>query len=167
MRFYIRVIDNLNEWVGWGASFLLIPLACVTMFEVFMRYIMDRPTIWAWDLNIQIFAALIMLGGGDALRRKCHVMVDVMVQDLTPRRRAILDLITSVVFFFGVVTLLVGGWDQAWRSWKVGETMPTVWAPPYYTMKMMIPIGALLVLLQGIAEFFRNLLIVTKPAEGE
>ena len=64
MNTVIRVIDKTNEWVGKAVSFLLIPLVLITAYEVVMRYIVERPTIWSWDLNIQIFAAIIMLGGG-------------------------------------------------------------------------------------------------------
>jgi TRAP-type mannitol/chloroaromatic compound transport system permease small subunit len=57
----------------------------------------------------------------------------------------------------GMVVILVGGWKFAWMSVKAKETMPTVWAPPYYTMKMLLPIGALLMLLQGICNFIKDL----------
>jgi TRAP-type mannitol/chloroaromatic compound transport system permease small subunit len=59
-----------------------------------------------------------------------------------------------------MLVLLLGGWEMAWMSVKAKETMPTVWAPPYYTMKLLIPIGAFLVLVQGISEFLKNLFIV-------
>ncbi len=63
MEFFIRTVDKMNGWIGKAVSLLLIPLVLITAFEVVMRYIVKRPTIWSWDLNIQIFAAIIMLGG--------------------------------------------------------------------------------------------------------
>ena len=166
MRAYIRIVDAISRVAGYIAAFLLVPLMLITAYEVFMRYVVESPTIWSWDLNIQIFAAVIMLGGADTLRRKGHVVMDVMVQNLAPRKRAILDLCTYSIFFFGVVVLLWGGWDQALISIKAKETMPTVWAPPYYTMKTLIPLGALLLLAQGVAECFKNLLLLSQPVEG-
>ena len=127
MNTVIRVIDKTNEWVGKAVSFLLIPLVLITAYEVVMRYIVERPTIWSWDLNIQIFAAIIMLGGG----------------------------------YTGRVNLRwTGGWEMAWLSFKARETMPTIWAPPYYPMKMLIPVGTFLVILQGISEFLKNIMVV-------
>lgn len=166
MRSFIRAVDRLNEWAGKLAAILLVPLTLITAYEVFMRYVMEKPTIWSWDLNIQIFAGIVMLGGGDTLRRKGHVAMDVVVQKLPPAKRAVLDLLTSLILFFGLIVLFYGGWDQAWSSIKVMERMPTVWAPPYYTMKALIPIGAALILLQGMAEFCRNLMIVQGSKKG-
>jgi TRAP-type mannitol/chloroaromatic compound transport system permease small subunit len=160
MNHVIRVIDKINEGVGKAVSFLLIPLVLITSFEVFMRYVVKRPTIWSWDLNIQVFAAIIMLGGGYTLLHKNHVVVDVLVMNMNPRKRAILDLITSVFFFMGMLVLLAGGWEMAWMSFEAREAMPTIWAPPYYTMKMLIPVGAFLVVLQGISELLKNLITV-------
>lgn len=160
MNAIIRVIDKTNEWIGKAVSFLLIPLVLITAYEVVMRYIVERPTIWSWDLNIQIFAAIIMLGGGYTLLNKSHVVVDVLVVNMDARKRAILDLITSVFFFMGMIVLLAGGWEMAWLSFKVRETMPTIWAPPYYPMKMLIPVGTFLVILQGISELLKNIITV-------
>jgi TRAP-type mannitol/chloroaromatic compound transport system permease small subunit len=160
MNYVIRVIDKINKWVGKAVSFLLIPLVLITSFEVVMRYIFKRPTIWSWDLNIQVFAAIIMLGGGYTLLHKNHVVVDVLVMNLDARKRAILDLITSLFFFMGMIVLLAGGWEMAWMSFQARETMPTIWAPPYYTMKMLIPAGAFLVILQGISELLKNIITV-------
>ena len=160
MYHIIRVIDKTNEWVGKAVSFLLIPLVLITAYEVFMRYIVKRPTIWSWDLNIQVFAAIIMLGGGYTLLNKNHVVVDVLVMNMGARKRAILDLITSIFFFMGMIVLLAGGWEMAWISFKARETMPTIWAPPYYPMKMLIPVGTFLVILQGISELLKNIITV-------
>lgn len=159
MQTFIRMVDKTNEWVGKTVSFLMIPLVLITVFEVVMRYIVKRPTIWAWDLNIQVFAAIVMLGGGYTLLQKGHVVVDVFVLTMNPRKRALLDLFTSFFFFAGILVLLIGGWEMAWMSLKVGETMPTIWAPPYYVMKLMVPVGAFFVLLQGISEFMKNLIL--------
>jgi TRAP-type mannitol/chloroaromatic compound transport system permease small subunit len=160
MGTFVRLVDGISEWAGKLASLLLIPLVLITCFEVFMRYVVSMPTIWAWDLNIQIFAAIVMLGGAEALRKGAHIVVDVVVDKAKPRTRALLDLITSPIFFFGMLVLLAGGWNQFSLSWKFRETMPTVWAPPYYTMKFMVPLGAFLLILQGVAEFWKKLEVI-------
>ena len=119
MGTFVRLVDGISEWAGKLASLLLIPLVLITCFEVFMRYVVAMPTIWAWDLNIQIFAAIVMLGGAEALRKGAHIVVDVVVDKAKPRTRAILDLITAPIFFFGMLVLLAGGWDQFSLSWRM------------------------------------------------
>ena len=166
MRVIINIIDKTNEWIGKAVSFLLIPLVLITAYEVVMRYVVQRPTIWSWDLNIQIFAGIIMLGGGYTLLHKNHVVVDVLVTNMNPRKRAVLDLLTSVFFFMGMIVLLLGSWEMALMSFTARETMPTIWAPPYYTMKMLIPIGTFLVILQGISELLKNIITVFSLEKG-
>jgi TRAP-type mannitol/chloroaromatic compound transport system permease small subunit len=160
MQWYVRIVDKMNEMIGKIFCWLMLPLVCITALEVFMRYVVKRPTIWAWDVNIQIFAAIIFLGGGYALQEKAHVTVDVFTINMDVRKQAILNLITSFFFFFGIVVLMIGGWEMFKMSWKVKECMPTIWAPPYYWMKLLVPLGALLLLLQGISEFIKNLYIL-------
>lgn len=159
MRWIIRTIDTMNEWIGRIFCLLLVPLTCITVFEVFMRYIMKKPTIWAWDLNIIIFAVITFIGGGYTLLTKGHVTVDVFTLYMTPRKRAIIDIITSIFFFFGIGVLLFYGYEMFLMSWKVKETFPTIWAPPFYPMKFMVPLGCVLLLLQGLSELMKNVYI--------
>ncbi|MGC9325785.1 MAG: TRAP transporter small permease subunit [Desulfomonilia bacterium] len=150
----------MSEWIGRIFCWLLIPLVCITAWEVFMRYVMQKPTIWAWDLNIMIFGAITFLGGGYALLTKGHVTVDVFTMSMAPKKRALLDIITSVVFFFGISTLMIKGYQMFLMSWKVKEKFPTIWAPPYYPMKFLVPLGCFLLLLQGVSELLKNINIV-------
>jgi TRAP-type mannitol/chloroaromatic compound transport system permease small subunit len=106
-----------------------------------------------------------MLGGGYTLLQKGHVVIDVLVMNMKPKRRAILDLITSSFFFLGIIVLILGGWELAWMSLQAKETMPTIWAPPYYTMKLLVPVGAFLIFLQGISEFLKTLIIAFSKKE--
>ncbi len=158
----IKFIDDIVNRVGLGISFLLLPLMLITTIEVIARYIFNRPTIWAWDINMQIFSLLVAIGGSYGLRHNAHVKVDVFVMNLNPRIRAILDLITSLLFFFTMVVFLYESTKAAIESVKIKETMSTVWAPPFYHIMVIIPIGALLFLIQGIAIHIRNFMLVIK-----
>jgi TRAP-type mannitol/chloroaromatic compound transport system permease small subunit len=162
MNRLIRVVDSINEVMGSISAALMVPLVLVTCYEVGMRYLFKKPTIWAWDLNTQIFAAIVMLGGGYTLLNKAHVVVDVFVINMNQRKRALLDLITSLFFFIGILVLMIGGWEMAWMSVKAREAMPTVWAPPYYIMKLLVPIGAFLILIQGISEVLKNVFLLLR-----
>jgi len=158
---YIRIVDAMNEWIGKISCFLLIPLTAITAFEVIMRYVFSRPTIWAWDLNIQVFAAIVMLGGGYTLLKDAHVSMDIVVLYLDRKKKAILWILSCPFLIIAGLVLLFGGWKLAYASWTAREMMPTIWAPPYYTMKMLVPIGGLLVLMQGISSLFKNILTLT------
>jgi TRAP-type mannitol/chloroaromatic compound transport system permease small subunit len=167
MSIFISLVEKISKFFGIIASLLLIPLAAFTGYEVLMRYVFKSPTIWVWDLNIMLFAGIVMLGGADLLRNDAHVKMDFLVNNFRPKNRAILDLFTSVFFYIGFLVLLVLSWNQAWMSWESRETMSTIWAPPYYPMKMLIPIGTFLLLLQGIANTLKKIAVVFNINKGD
>jgi TRAP-type mannitol/chloroaromatic compound transport system permease small subunit len=152
MRTIVKIIDAINEWVGRLISLLMIPLVVIAAYEVVMRYVFKKPTIWAWDLNIQIFAAIVMLGGGYTLLTDGHVKVDVITAKCSEKTKYILDLLAPIFILISAGVLIVYGWDLAWMSFGIRETVASVWAPPYYYMKAFVPVGALLLFLQGLSE---------------
>ena len=157
---YIKFIDKTNYWIGRFVSILLIPMVGITVYEVFGRYVIARPTIWAWDLNIYLFAGVILLGGGYTFLEGGHISVDVFSIHFSSRRKAIVDIITSFFFFFGLAIIIWYGFDLAWESWVRGETIPTRWAPPLWLHRVLIPIGAILIMLQGIAKVIRDFFVL-------
>ncbi|MBN1828308.1 MAG: TRAP transporter small permease subunit [Deltaproteobacteria bacterium] len=167
MRIIVKIIDSMNDWIGRAASLLMIPLVLISAYEVMMRYVFSRPTIWAWDLNIQIFAAIIMLGGGYTFLKNGHVRVDVLTSQLSDKQKQIIDLMTPLFLFAGTLVLMIQGWDMAWMSFKIRETVATVWAPPYYYMKMLVPVGAFLLFLQGVSELIKSIIVFTGKKAGE
>ena len=84
---------------------------------------------------------------------------------MSEKKRAVLDLITSVFFFLGVLVLLIGGWEVGMMSYSIREAMPTIWGPPYYPMKMLVPIGAFLVLIQGISDVLKRIAVLVSKTE--
>jgi TRAP-type mannitol/chloroaromatic compound transport system permease small subunit len=159
----VIVINKINDWVGFLTSLLFIPISFIALYEIFSRYILNNATIWAWDLNMQLFAPLVMLAGGYTLLHNGHVSVDVLIAGLTARKKAIVELITSSIFFLGAFVLIWKSSEIAWLSFIRKESIPTIWGPPLWTIKMWIPIGFFFLLIQGIAKFLTNLqVIITK-----
>lgn len=162
----MRRIDALTEKTGRFFSYLFIPLMVFTALEVVLRYFFRSPTIWAWDVNIQIFGILIIFGGAYTYRTQGHVRVDLVISHVSRRTRAIMDLISSSWFFFSYSVLLIISSQEAWRSFMIREKASSIWAPPLYPLKILIPLAILLLLLQGVAHVIRNVLVIMHP-EGE
>ncbi len=161
VKSFCRRIDSLNEWVGKTSGWLIIPLILLVVYDVTLRYVFNRPTVWAWDINVQLLGALVVLGGGYALLHDAHIGVDALVIHLSARRRAIVDLITSAFFFFGIGVLLWKAALDAWFSLEIRELYSSVFLPPIYPFKILMVIGILLLLLQGVAKFIRDLITAT------
>jgi TRAP-type mannitol/chloroaromatic compound transport system permease small subunit len=97
-----------------------------------------------------------LLGGGYALLHRRHVTVDVVYARFSARTRAKLDVVTLVFFVLYLGTLIWAGFVWGWDSIKIGETTGSPWNPPIWPVKLAIPIAAVLVLLQGIANVVRD-----------
>lgn len=156
---FCRRVDAINERVGKYTSFLIAPLVFIVLADVFMRYIFGRPIIWAWDVNIQLLGALSILGAGYAHISNGHVCVDVITSLLSPRRRAIIDVITSVFFFCGIGVMLWQTIVGAWASLLSREAYTSIFLTPIYPFKMLMVVGVFLLLLQGIAKLIRDLTV--------
>lgn len=156
-RSLLKIIDSISEWAGKCTSFLILPGIAVLAWEVISRYALNQPTMWAHGTSQRLFAIYYVLGGAYVLRYKDHVNVDLIYSRFPPRTKAILDLITSLAFFAFCGVLLWQGLGFALTSLSQLEPDDTPWRAPVYPVKLMIPVGALLILLQGLANFSRNL----------
>jgi len=164
-RFY-RGVDTVNEWTGRSACYLLLLLTLVVFTEVILRYIFNNPTIWSWDVAMQLAGAAALLGMGYLLLHDKHVAVDVLVNRLPIRRRRILKIAVSPIFFFGVIVLVWQSSVSAWESLIKGEVTNTILAMPVYPFKIVMAFAAVMLLLQGVVNFTRDLRLVTE-ANGE
>jgi TRAP-type mannitol/chloroaromatic compound transport system permease small subunit len=159
---FCQIINNLNDWVGKIFGWLIIPLMLLVVFDVILRYIFNRPTIWVWDINVQLLGTLVVLGGGYALRHGAHIGVDALVGHLSPPKRAMVDLITSFFFFFGVGVLMWKATMDAIFSVQIKELYTSVFAPPIYPFKILMVLGILLLFLQGVVKFIQDLNLILK-----
>jgi len=151
-----QFIDNTNEWLGRVASFLVLVIMAIATMEVVLRYGFHRPTIWAWDVNIQLFAAFIFLGAGYHLLHRTIVTVDVLYNRFSPKWRFFADLITYLCCLTFCAVIIWGGWTMAWKSWAVMETSRTFFEPPLYFIKTLIPLAGVLMAAQWTRQFIRD-----------
>jgi TRAP-type mannitol/chloroaromatic compound transport system permease small subunit len=156
-------IDSINEWVGRVLCFLVVLITLLVVYEVAMRRIFGAPTIWTFETTKQLYAAHFMLLTPFALLHRSHVSVTIFYQAVSARKQAILDIIGYLVFFFPFcVIVLWQGFLFAEKSWGMQETSWSVFSPPLYFVKTVIPVTAALLLLQGISIFIRRVRVFIK-----
>lgn len=157
MKLFSLVVSRINEYLGKAISFLILVLVAVILYEIFVRYFLNSPTIWAHEVSQMTYGVYAILLGGFLQQRNGHVNVEILIQHFSPRVKAIIDCFTWILFFIFVGVLFWKGWEMAWDSFLLRERESTVFAPPIWPIKMMIPLGALLLLLQGVVKYIGDL----------
>jgi TRAP-type mannitol/chloroaromatic compound transport system permease small subunit len=166
MKQAILAIDQLSKTVGHAFAWCIVILTLGTCYEVFVRYALNNPTSWAFDMSYLMYAAVFYMAGAYTLSRGGHVRADMFYRLWRPRTQAVVELVLYVLFFFpGILALLHSGWLYGWDSTRIFEV--SVNSPagvPIWPLKMLIPFGAGLIALQGFAEVLRCIVCMR---EGE
>ena len=160
MNRLIYAIDQLSKTVGHAFAWCIIILTLGTSYEVFVRYALDDPTSWAFDFSYIMYGALFYMAGAYALSRGGHVRADMFYRLWRPRTQATVELVLYVLFFFpGILAMISSGWVYGNESMKILEkSINSPVGIPIWQIKMLIPVGALLIALQGLAEVLRCVL---------
>jgi TRAP-type mannitol/chloroaromatic compound transport system permease small subunit len=137
----------------------------IVTYEVVMRYVFNRPTSWALEVNESLLCIYAALAGGYALLRRGHVNVEIVYGRFGMRTRMVIDILTSFLFFGFIIVLLWQTWDMAFDSLMLGERSEGVFGLPLYPAKIAIVIGVILILLQGFANFVRNIIALITGVE--
>lgn len=166
LKALLKLIDTVNDKVGNFLSYFLFFFFLLLLMEVVLRYFFNSPTVWANELAQMLFGAYAILAGGYILRTGGHVNVDILYSRLSRKQRAVLDIVTSSLFFLFCGMLLVYGGSLAWDSLARFEHSQSAWNPPLYPAKLMIPLAALLLMLQGLAKLIRDILILCNIDTG-
>ena len=157
VRGMVRAIDRISLVSGRILVWWTVVAVAVITFEVVMRYVFNRPTNWGHESMTLIFGMQYILSGAYAHHARAHVRVDVLYQALSPRNRARMDALTSLLFFLYVGVMTYTGWFFYWDSQVLWEVSFTDWAPPLYPVKFTVFLGSLMLLLQGTVNFLRDL----------
>lgn len=154
---YIYGMDVLSRTIGHAFAWCILILTLGTSYEVFMRYVLNNPTSWAFDFSYTMYGAMFFMAGAYALSRGSHVRCDMFYRLWPPRVQASVELVLYILFFFpGILALVYSGWGYGFDSMKIREV--SVNSPagvPIWPLKMVIPFGAALLALQGVAEVLR------------
>ncbi len=156
-------IDTLNERIGFYSSYLVLPLIAVIAYEVVMRYAINAPTSWAFELTVFIYGVHYSFALAYAHKHNTHVAIDVFESRLSERSRTILRIVTNTVLFLPSIGLLTFYTSQlAFFSWRQWEHASSSWAPAIYPYKTLMAFGFILLLLQGIAKLIQDIRALKK-----
>lgn len=164
---YLTVIEKINVWFGKTFSWIALLLMVLTVLEVVLRRFFNSPTIWNFETCTHLFGLNFMITSAFTLMQDGHVSVDIFRSRLSKKSKALLDIFCYLIFFFPfTIVMLWKGIDYAQISWSTRETSWSVFAPPLYPIKTVIPLSFLLLILQGVANVTRRVLILN-PSKGD
>jgi TRAP-type mannitol/chloroaromatic compound transport system permease small subunit len=153
----LRIVDSVGKWSGLIVAPLALLYLAILLFEMISRYGFGSPTLWAHETSTFLFGAQFMLGGAYCFWRGSMVNVEIFHDRLPARPRAVLDLFLFTIPLVVLGTMLwQGGWFF-WDSVQVFEHSDSVFSPPLYPLRGVIPLAAFLFLAQAAAKFIRDL----------
>lgn len=152
-------IDGINAWIGKMVSVIILVTMTATVIEVVARYIFNSPTTWAYELEMFTCGILYVFVGAYVLRINGHIGVDMIYNRLSPKWQLRLNLFVGYPLILVMTLVLVYiGWDFAWTSFVKAERSYTSWAPLLWPVKISLPIGSALMVLQVFSNIVRDVI---------
>lgn len=157
MHTIIRLIERLTGATGIFAALLLVPLIFATCYEVFTRYVLHAPTVWAFEVGYMMMGAHFMLGAAYTLKAGQHVQVDLISGALSARGRAIITVFFYTLLLPFLAWLSWGLWEYAHYAWEIKETSgQSSWNPLVWPYRTVFVISFVLLTLQVLAEILKS-----------
>ena len=162
MKKALSFLNAISEFLGSALSWLIYATMLVTCSVVVLRYGFDISIIAMQESITYLHACVFMLGIAFTLKRDGHVRVDIFYRRYSPRTKALIDLIGTLIFLIPLcVFILMMSWDFVANSWAVSEkSVEAEGIPAVYLLKTLLPAMAVLLLLQAIAELLKNALLL-------
>ena len=167
----IEFIDRNMLVTGKIVCWITVPLIFAMVYEVIGRHFFNRPTLWSFDVSRMLAGALFMLGAAYTLSKGIHIRADFLYRNWKVKNQAMVDLFLYILFFFpGFLVFFWVSFDYAYTSIcgrsdlmeclggkvRIQRAMDTTWMPIMWPLKSCMPIGAFLLLVQGISEVLKS-----------
>lgn len=170
MRDFLFSIDKFSAWTGKAFAWCVLVMTLGVSYEIIVRKLFRAPTAWAFDVSYIMYGALFLMAGAYTLSRNGHVRGDVIFRLLKPRVQAAIEITLYFVLFFpGITAMIIVGAQYAAQSWgfNMGSGEVSINSPagvPIAQFKSIIPIAAILLFMQGIAEVLRCIICIKDGA---
>lgn len=159
-----RSIDSLTERIGKAFSWLIFVLILAITYDVIMRYVFSAPTIWSFDLSYMLGGTVMLIGLSYVHLKKSHVRVDIFSKCFSAKTQLTMNVLFKLIFFFPLVAVLIKiSLVRAIYACQVHEVSKFgMWHPSMIPFKMIMLIAFVILALQGISQFVRELLTLAR-----
>jgi TRAP-type mannitol/chloroaromatic compound transport system, small permease component len=166
MRQLLRIIDKISEIGGMIGAPLPFIAALFICYEIILRFLFNLPTIWSSEATVMLVAVCYLMGGAWNLKHDHHVRVDVIYYRFSPRGQAVLNCIGALFFFLYIGFMLAAMWPYVMQSIHLREHSQTAWNPPVWPLKLIMFVSFVMVFMQGLAKFCRDLAFIIRGRES-
>jgi len=161
----LSLIDATSSRIGKVVSILSLVVAFIIFYEIIMREIFVKPTVWVAEGTVFGCGLLYMLGGAWTLLQDHHVRVDMLYHGLSRRGKALVDCLTYFAFLLYIGVMIWAFWAYVAESVRLRETTMTPWNPPIWPLKIAMFVSLIMLLLQQTAKFVRDLYCIMNGEE--
>lgn len=153
---YVRVVDNVNYRIGRLTMLVIFLMVGVLFYSAVSKTFFD-PSLWTYEFAQFLMVGYFLIGGAYSLQTDSHVRMDLLYSRWEPRTKSRWDAITTLIMIAYLVMLLYGSISSTWYAIEYGERSYSIWRPYMWPIKVIMNIGILLMLLQAISQFFKDL----------
>tara|TARA_B100000405_G_C16533307_1_gene355564 strand:+ start:121 stop:630 length:510 start_codon:yes stop_codon:yes gene_type:complete len=157
IKHYVKTIDFISLKTGRATMYLVFVMMFILILSFVTRNIINIPLIWIIEMAQFVMTGYYLLGGGYSMLTDDHVRMDLIYSKLKDKTKALLDSLTSVFLIFYLVVLLIGSISSLTYTLETNQRLFTAWAPYVWPIKSIMTFGILLMLLQSIAIFFKDI----------
>ena len=159
---YVKFVDKINYRIGRVAMFIIFIMVGVMFYSAITKAFF-RPALWTYEFSQFLMVAYFLVGGAYSIQLKGHVRMDLIYGNWSERTKSRWDSITSLIMIAYLVLLLYGSIDSTIYAISYGERSYSIWRPYMWPIKVIMTFGIFLMLLQAIAQFFKDI----SGAKGE
>lgn len=151
------VIDKLSEWLGVIASWLVLLACLVSAGNATIRYMISNSSNAWLELQWYMFGGMVLLGAAYTLKVNEHVRVDLIYGMVSDRTRHWIDLLGGAIFLMPMCIVMIWfTWPWFVQSWAINESSNNAGGLIRWPVKLLLPVGFGLILLQGISEMIKR-----------
>jgi len=155
---FSTAVDRFNTWIGWIANWLVLLSCLISAGNAFTRYSVNMSSNAWLEIQWYMFGGMFLLGAAYTLNRNEHVRVDIVYGNVSTRTQIWIDLLGGILFLLPT-TVIIGwlSWPMFFNSWVINEMSTNAGGLLRWPIKIVVPIGFLLLSLQGISEIIKRI----------
>lgn len=156
IKSYVRIVERINYRVGRFAMYGIFVIAAILLWSSISKTFF-LPSLWTLEMAQFAMVAYYILGGPYSIQLNANVRMDLLYANWSLKKKASFDAVTVLLLVFYLGVMLYGAIDSTTYSFQYNEKSPTAWRPPLWPIKTLMCIGFFLMLLQTLAELFKDI----------